>query len=50
MDKQLAWDVAKTMGLWALGGVYLGFAAIVFIRATRPCIPASKFRLVISNK
>lgn len=50
MTKQCALSVAKTLGLWAISGVYLGAAVVLFINATRPCITEPKFKFEISDK
>ncbi len=50
MNKQCVRYVAKTLGLWAIGGIYLGITAALFINATRPCITEPKFKFEISDK
>lgn len=50
MNKQCVQYVTKTLGLWAIGGIYLGAAITLFINATRPCITEPKFKFEISDK
>lgn len=50
MNKQCAWAAVKTLGLWAIGGIYLGITTVLFINATRLCITEPKFKFEISDK